>query len=866
MMECKQLHLDYTDTKKMLEDSQTRNAADNQYVAGEVQDGTNKVNEVKSDVQTLNGTTKPGAMAAHRQKAKGMETNVEDAEAELHSAEFIMDAVACPSTGGAGLVHKKTHRMMVGDKSDGTRTVEFADQVLQSKLERLQRGNGKSVVDSVLSRVLQKTNVAPPVSSSFLSREVTDRNPTGASAASGAAAEEAGNIPGDVAAKLGCTFTNVDCAELTDQMSLTWGAAKDAVDRYKAELAEEQQRWANEENSFNALQGNYNEISSFQSGKISDSEGQSNLISAEKSSLAEQLRLHEAAFAESWGDCTKDIGEILTERFCGLKAVRKKIVDSKGDDFDVADLRDCVMDDWAPVGECMKDGQPLEGECDDSGVGGLQRWERGFVTKNGDLGVPCPLKSHALGCGRKKCPVNCVAGLWTGWSSCSVECGEGIKARYRYPETPAQYGGLDCDTLAEVQGCNMGSCDQSCELHEWSPKRIDGGYHCSQACNPGSTTATAGRIEKFRHVFKKGFGNGKCAPPRDESRYQTKVCNDRPCYGDEECVAHQDLIIAIDGSGSISEEDHSVLLNFTGELLKKYRSSFKHLDRLMIGLVQFGNGAIVTNADGSKTVKGANRVLNLTHDLAKVREKVSTMQHQMGFTNMAQAFSAADEMFPQSGRALSQKALLIITDGKPSFQYDAQAEAERLRDKGIVINMAVVRDQSVSDDDAVLQQWVSEPSESHFLWVGGTDGLRSPSVSKTKVNEVLTTTCPDAVSALHEADQVQKAGWQQIRSQAYCGEWQHEPHYVGTADTSHSRHDAVEFCADWAAQNGYRDFEVEAFSHGHSKCFVPETEDLGRTAEGDYVCPSGFGQWQRSGIYRIVLGSGNSEQLPVTLE
>jgi len=48
-------------------------------------------------------------------------------------------------------------------------------------------------------------------------------------------------------------------------------------------------------------------------------------------------------------------------------------------------------------------------------------------------------------------------------------------------------------------------------------------------------------------------GFGKCPKPTSEYRYEKQECNSHKCVGDETCVARQDLIMAIDGSGSLLE-------------------------------------------------------------------------------------------------------------------------------------------------------------------------------------------------------------------------------------------------------------------------------------------------------------------------
>merc|ERR1719460_3631419 len=65
---------------------------------------------------------------------------------------------------------------------------------------------------------------------------------------------------------------------------------------------------------------------------------------------------------------------------------------------------------------------------------------------------------------------------------------------------------------------------------------------------------------------------------------------------------------------------------------------------MKIGVVQFGNGEI--EKDGS--VAGAVEVLGLTSDMGKVKKAIEGMNFLKGFTNMAQAFTSAEKLFPEA--------------------------------------------------------------------------------------------------------------------------------------------------------------------------------------------------------------------------
>ena len=68
------------------------------------------------------------------------------------------------------------------------------------------------------------------------------------------------------------------------------------------------------------------------------------------------------------------------------------------------------------------------------------------------------------------------------------------------------------------------------------------------------------------------------------------------------------------------------------------------------------------------------------------------MVQKKGFTNMAQAFALAETMYTAAGRKCAQSALLVITDGKPSFQFQTNELVQQLDDKGVQRFFVVVSD------------------------------------------------------------------------------------------------------------------------------------------------------------------------------
>ena len=74
--------------------------------------------------------------------------------------------------------------------------------------------------------------------------------------------------------------------------------------------------------------------------------------------------------------------------------------------------------------------------------------------------LPSPTPNSHLPSG-PVCPTHGKYGEWSGWSSCSVDCGRGVKSRERECDNPAPSdGGDDCEGSAmEFTECIQPACD-----------------------------------------------------------------------------------------------------------------------------------------------------------------------------------------------------------------------------------------------------------------------------------------------------------------------------------------------------------------------------------------------------------------------
>merc|ERR1719235_3085839 len=402
---------------------------------------------------------------------------------------------------------------------------------------------------------------------------------------------------------------------------------------------------------------------------------------------------------------------------------------------------DCGVSTWIPS-ECSR---PCDYKC-----GGVQTLTREVVVKNNEFGLLCPTLTRQRKCNQAKCPVSCRQSKWSGWSKCSKDCEGGAQSRTRSILVQPKNGGSACNTAAETRPCNTGSCDRNCRLKKWSKWSP-----CSVACGGGLS-------ERVRKVLIPIRGNGRCPKSKSRIRYGIKRCNRHRCRGDEVCVAKQDLILSIDGSGSLRESGFKILKSFVAELVKKYRGDKFGVRDQQIGIVQFGNGQILK--DG--TIADAKDILPLTNDMKKVAKAVDGLVHLKGFTNMAQAFGVAEKLLLLGGRKAAQSAVMTITDGKPSFLFQTNEKVLQLKDKHTKLFFVPITEFK-GQELKLMKKWASAPWPTNMVHIPGLDALGS--APKNFVQKCLVKFCPEAISPSSRKAKENSKGYMLIRENGLCG-------------------------------------------------------------------------------------------------
>jgi len=290
-------------------------------------------------------------------------------------------------------------------------------------------------------------------------------------------------------------------------------------------------------------------------------------------------------------------------------------------------------------------------------------------------------------CNTHKCPTDCVVNEWSGWSECSAQCGEGIQQRTRQIVTPEKDDGDKCDALQDERTCEMQSCNQPCVLEddwtEWSA--------CSKVCNTG-----------FQHRVKEvkipAKFEGTCdAPGTVNVNFQEQECNAIECPSFLVCRSKLDLVLILDGSGSMGE------LGFDAE--KVFAHSL--LDRVELG----EEAAKVGLISFSKTI---NTLSELSTDAATLKSKVDEATWPKGTTDTAEALNRAKQLLERGGRDDANSVVFIATDGDPNDGKLTAEAATALKETGARLVFVALGPRL---DLTRVNTWATQPARDNVVKV-----------------------------------------------------------------------------------------------------------------------------------------------------
>jgi hypothetical protein len=329
-----------------------------------------------------------------------------------------------------------------------------------------------------------------------------------------------------------CTISGTaSCVTLQEHFGLIQGGLSDEVDGLHGDLGELTAKCTEAEKTLTTQIVKQEHVLRTHQTKLAEA------MSCE-AEASEEARLTNKEFIELTDElhkmkhsCSTSYQELESE-MCGLRKLRSELYTKMGGSTTIQIFQDCKVSDWS-AGECSQ-------ECG----GGTQKMTR-KIEAQPQGGAACPPLVSERSCNEQPCPVDCKLSPWGGWSSCSSDCGGGIRQRLRDIVRPAKHQGTPCGETSETEPCNVQACEADCELGDWSEWQP-----CSKMCDGGSR-------KRLKKIAVPSLGSGDCPSIDSPDRLEFKKCNVHPCKKVQATVACKsmvDLILVLDGSGSLGED------------------------------------------------------------------------------------------------------------------------------------------------------------------------------------------------------------------------------------------------------------------------------------------------------------------------
>jgi len=457
---------------------------------------------------------------------------------------------------------------------------------------------------------------------------------------------------------------------------------------------------------------------------------------------AEQASIHRStgeAYAAEMKLCCKNINGYMSE-LCALVKIRTQLDKLKDGEIVKEEQVDCELNDWQ------------EGECSVTCGGGVQTNTRSVSVHAAWKGAPCGPVEAKLNCNTDDCPVDCVRGPWSEWGPCSQQCNGGTAQRNLQILVSPKFGGEPCGATTETQVCNSMNCDDDCILSPWSAWS-----ECTRPCDKGFNT-------RIKTIVKEAVGNGVCpceeCPPRlDKQPCEIKSCSSLlrtrrflTCTFKRKPI---DLIVLIDGSGSIGTGTFNVAVQGVQQLLRHMTTKGTRgiIDKpnwynLQVSVILysgpsspqgftkcFGTEKVDLKEDcGIQLVSGT-----MNNPFSKKFQSVMlsalNLKKPTGGTLTSLALGQAGVILSR-GRANAQTEVLVLTDGFPSRPRDCKDAARRLRLKQANILWVGIGPWAPIE---FLKSMATFPQEENVIKVEFMDQFQQPKA----MNNIIRSICGD---------------------------------------------------------------------------------------------------------------------------
>jgi len=238
-----------------------------------------------------------------------------------------------------------------------------------------------------------------------------------------------------------------------------------------------------------------------------------------------------------------------------------------------------------------------------------------------------------------------------------------------------KHHGTPCGEVSETKACNVQACEADCELADWTKWS-----KCSKICDGGTR-------KRIKRVKIPAAGQGECPGLGSSERTHFKKCNVKACAKVEgattvQCKSKIDLILVLDGSGSLGKEGWKATKKAAGLIIGAMDKKLAQVAVLLYSGPSNWPGVRKCWKDPKVSQEFACKMKWVQHfspnNIGKALTKVKFLGWPKGSTMTSLALmNALAET--QIGRADAKTVVAVITDGKPLSKRATWRAAKAVR-------------------------------------------------------------------------------------------------------------------------------------------------------------------------------------------
>jgi len=421
---------------------------------------------------------------------------------------------------------------------------------------------------------------------------------------------------------------------------------------------------------------------------------------------------------------------------------------------------DCKLHQWSGWSKCSA-------ECG----GGVEQRLRDVKRAMRFGGKPCGATSETIACNAQACEKDCELSEWTAWTDCSKDCDGGTQKRVKFVSKVPMGEGKCADRWSldrlEYKKCNEHVCVEAAAC-SWTANA--GMYASGYAGRRGKKVSYKNQQDAAMACLEMSHwgrgGKGKCGaitchkdgscdlrqkPSLKKSPSgETTYVPDSLCYDSLTCTKSMDVVLLIDGSGSLGKEGWAASIKAANTFMDAFavNKGLEGESKANVAVILFsgprtwsgvklcvgkGKSKLATaQVDPEKFCK-IKMVTHFTQDLKKVKQLIDGLEWPQGSTLTSLALMAAKAEL-SLGNKDSLANVIVFTDGRPLSFRNTYIASRSIRKSARLVWVAVTKFAPLKK----IKKWATRRWQENVVTVKSFADFQRPST----IAHVIADICP----------------------------------------------------------------------------------------------------------------------------